>query len=202
MMGRSISLQEDDLSIVILAGGQSKRMGQDKALINWEGTPLLTRVSQKALTVSSQVFILCPWPERYKTILPSEIISLTERRMDEGPLSALEQALTKLSTPWILLLACDMPQLNSETLLEWRSQLSQLPVHCLAYVPKTQKTRWEPLCGFYRNSCHTSLKIFLDQGGRSFQKWLNSIDATEISIKPKQTLMFYNCNRPEDLASS
>jgi len=108
--------------------------------------------------------------------------------------------------PWVLLLACDMPYLDVQLLDHWRSQLGQLPDTCMAYVPQTQTRngglRWEPLCGFYRRSGHSLLRAFLDQGGQSFQRWLDQIDAIAIPISPQEQQMFYNCNAPEDLRPS
>ena len=191
------------IAIILLAGGQSKRMGQDKALIPWQGTPLLSRVGEAALQVSTQVYVMSPWSNRYDEILPPSIQHLQEDQPGEGPLSALAQSLRTLSSAsWVLLLACDMPQLDAQVLIQWRSQLTSLPQDCLAYVPKLEASRWEPLCGFYRSSCLSSLELFLEQGGRSFQKWLNNIHAIAIPVEPEQISMFHNCNRPEDLTGS
>lgn len=193
-----------DLTILILAGGKSSRMGQDKALLLWDKTPLLTMVCGVAQTLSAPIQILSPWPHRYESIVPQGIERLTEIVPGKGPLWALNNGLSQGQSTWILLLACDMPYLDSRLLQQWRSQLSSLPQTCLAYVPRSQTDhqgagRWEPLCGFYRGSGQSSLQSFLDQGGRSFQQWLKQIEAIPIPIHPQDQKMFYNCNSPDDL---
>ncbi|MGL5033467.1 MAG: molybdenum cofactor guanylyltransferase, partial [Microcystaceae cyanobacterium] len=57
---------------------------------------------------------------------------------------------------------------------------------------------WEPLCGFYRRSCLSSLNSFLDQGGLSFQNWLNNIQVEKITLENNQIL--FNCNTPQDFS--
>ena len=89
-----------------------------------------------------------------------------------GPLMALTQGLDQLVSPWVLLLACDLPQLCPLTLNQWRGQLPDLPSSSLALVPH-QPQGWEPLCGFYRRSAQASLQSFQAEGGRSFQAWLD-----------------------------
>ena len=188
-----------DLDILILAGGKSRRMGQDKALLTYQGQPLLTTVSRVALSLSPRVFVLSPWPQKYLGILPSGVQSLTEAMPNQGPLSALTQALHILKGNWVLLLACDMPQLEAKRISKWRSQLVDLPPDCLAYVPQLEPNSWEPLCGFYRRESLDSLESYLAQGGRSFQTWLSRINAIAIPISQANQTMFHNCNRPEDL---
>ena len=195
-----------DLTVLILAGGQSSRMGQDKALIDWDGQPLLTRVCEVASYLSVSIQVLSPWPARYENIVPQHVARRLEASPGQGPLWALNQGLTQSQSSWILLLACDMPYLDAATIQQWRSQLFSLPQTCLAYVPQTQAehqgaARWEPLCGFYRCSGQSLLQAFLDQGGRSFQQWLHQIEAIAIPIDTQNHQMFYNCNSPDDLIS-
>lgn len=201
-----------NLSILILAGGNSSRMGQDKALMRWQGSPLLTRVCEVAQSLSSPIQILSPWPQRYETIVPKSVEQCLEQSPGKGPLWALKDGflLSQAShsqAQWLLLLACDMPNLKAARLQTWRSHLNTLPDTCLAYVPKTQihpgqQPRWEPLCGFYRRLGQTSLQAFLEKGGKSFQQWLGQIEAIAIPIEPQDEQMFFNCNTPNDLSAS
>lgn len=202
---------EHPISVLILAGGQSSRMGQDKALLSWQGVPLLTYLCQLSQTLSDYVQVLSPWPDRYASLLPERVENCQEMTSGLGPLWALHQGLQHCSGDWLLLLACDMPLLNAARLQQWRSQLITLPSSCLAYVPQTQlkakpqtaqKSRfyWEPLCGFYRRSSQDALTQFLARGGRSFQDWLNTIETLAIPLGAEDTTMMHNCNTPEDWA--
>jgi molybdenum cofactor guanylyltransferase len=191
---------------LILAGGQSRRMGQDKALLLWERQPLLQRVYEVAASLSSDVYLLSPWPERYRACIPNATC-LTEAEVGAGPLVAFNQALQDASLnttnpAWLLLLACDMPCLDPHVLRRWQQSLSQLPAEVLALVPRHADGRWEPLCGWYRPQIQPQLQQFMEQGGRSFQSWLQQLSVQALPISADLTEMFWNCNYPQDLKIS
>jgi molybdopterin-guanine dinucleotide biosynthesis protein A len=183
------------LATVILAGGQSRRMGQDKALIEWDGQPLLVRTYETVRALSTVVCVMSPRCDRYRRLLPSDCLLLPEAQPD-GPLMALNQALPCLIVDWVLVLACDLPHLDGAILQQASQQLDQLPADVVAWVPR-RGDRWEPLCGFYRRQCRAALQIFAQQGGRSFQRWLDTIPVQEWRLEHPQMLI--NCNTPDEL---
>ena len=195
------SASEPLVQVLILAGGKSSRMGQDKALLEWHGVSLISRICQVALHLSPRVQVLSPWPDRYTEFLPEGVEGLQEALGDRGPLWALKQGLSQCQAPWMLLLACDMPRIQWEWLHQLRSHLNPLPESCLAYVPQTQhqgRPRWEPLCGFYRQPSLSPLTHFLNHEGRSFQHWLTEIRSVPIPLDEAHAAMLFNCNSPED----
>jgi molybdopterin-guanine dinucleotide biosynthesis protein A len=194
------------LSAIVLAGGQSSRMGQDKALISIDGVPLLRRVCDVALQCTPQVYVVTP-NEQYREILPNACHLVAEKFLSgekpHGPLVGFAQGLTQVQTDWVLLLACDLPHLSAEILQNWAQELNNAGA-AIALLPKTEKG-WEPLCGFYRPSCLPSLTAAVNQGERSFQRWLAQAAVKEIlfSDSPEERLrqhaMLFNCNTPVDL---
>lgn len=196
-----MSSEPQQVSALILAGGRSSRMGTDKALLPWQGVPLLERVCQVAVQCCSSVSVLTPWPQRYQSILSTPVTFIEEAAPQRGPLIALAQGLQSIPSPWVLLLACDMPCLDVWILQDWMHQLWDLPDSRMAQVPYQQK-RWEPLCGFYHRQCHPLLQAFIRQGGCSFQSWLQQIPVQKLEVNESIAKMLQNCNTPEDLASS
>lgn len=190
-------IQKDNIAALILAGGQSSRMGQDKALLSWEGQPFLLRVCQVAAALTSQVYILTPWCDRYQAVLADCYQSIRELNPGQGPLVAFAQGLTEIQSEWILLLACDLPLLQVDILKKWMMQLNQVPDSILAVVPH-QESGWEPLCGFYRQTALPPLQDFIEAGGRSFQKWLSQIPTLPLSVGQPELQMLANCNTPEE----
>jgi molybdopterin-guanine dinucleotide biosynthesis protein A len=188
----------NQVGVLILAGGKSSRMGEDKALIEINHQPLLQYVCHVALQISSSVYILTPWQERYQSIIPEPCKFLSESLPNQGPLVALSEGISVLNTEWVLLLACDLPCLDSTILQQWTQQLEQIPLSTLAVVPE-RNSRWEPLCGFYRRQCQENLQQFIQQGGRSFQQWLPQIETRPIQLNPPHDLMLLNCNTPMEL---
>jgi molybdenum cofactor guanylyltransferase len=187
------------LAALILAGGKSSRMGQDKALIPWDGTPLLQRVFQVASQWCQPVYIITPWPDRYQDILTPETYQfLVESNPGQGPLVALAQGLAEIPADWVLLLACDLPLLQVEIIQNWIDQLNEIPNSVLAMVPK-QADLWQPTCGFYRREALPELQKFIHQGGRSFQTWLEQIPVQALAVNQQSSDMLFNCNTPMDL---
>jgi molybdopterin-guanine dinucleotide biosynthesis protein A len=189
-----------NLTAIILAGGQSSRMGRDKALILLAGVPLLTRICQTAQGVASQVFVISPWRSRYQSIIPQGCIFLEEIHPQEnqspGPLIGFSQALSQVKTEWVLLLAQDLPYLTPEILQEWSLNLKSVAPEAIAFLPRSKKG-WEPLSGFYRVDCLPLLNAYIEKGGTSFQGFLNQHLIEELFIGDRTVL--FNCNTPEDL---
>ena len=187
----------DKIAVIVLAGGQSSRMGRDKALLEIEGKCLLERSCEVAANLTSEVYVLTAWPDRYRSTLSKKCQFLVEYNPGSGPLIALTQGLTQITTEWILLLACDLPLLDVQIIQHWASHLTAVPPSTLAVVPY-QNSRWEPLCGFYRQQSLSSLQSFIEKGGRSFQVWLNQIAVVPLSVAEREAVMLSNCNTLEE----
>ncbi|MFW6358365.1 MAG: molybdenum cofactor guanylyltransferase, partial [Chroococcales cyanobacterium] len=177
------------------------RMGTDKALIDVDGIPLLRKVYDVAASSAARVLVVTPWKERYQGILPSNVnwieeVPLPDETKPHGPLVAFSQGLAEMETEWGLLLACDLPRLNVSEIQSWIEYLPQIKEDAIAFLPKDAKG-WQCLCGFYRRSSLPSLQAFIQQGGRSFQSWLETVSVEEIPVLNRTVL--FNCNTPEDL---
>jgi molybdopterin-guanine dinucleotide biosynthesis protein A len=191
------------LAAIALAGGQSSRMGQDKALLKLDGIPLIQRTYQIAHQCADPVYVVTPWIERYRSILPLDCQFIQEtwqpgEMKSHGPLVGFAQALPHVKSEWVLLLACDLPYLKLEVLQGWIDDLENVSPEAIALLPKNPKGWWESLCGFYRCSCLSELTNFVGSGGRSFQKWLTHQPVQELTLDNVQ--MLFNCNTPEEWA--
>lgn len=189
-------------STLILAGGKSTRMGQDKAFIPVHNTPLLKRVCEVALAVSDSVFVVTPRAEHYQPLIPANCQILNEiqpsKGETQGPLIGFWQGWQQIQSDWVLVLACDLPNLNSEILQKWSQDLTTIPEQYIAYLPKGMKD-WESLCGFYHQRGKSSLEFYIQGGNRSFQGWLNQNPVLEIKVPETERPILLNCNTPEDL---
>jgi molybdenum cofactor guanylyltransferase len=182
------------ITTIVLAGGQSTRMGQDKALIAIANQPLLKSITEIAAQVSHEVLITTSWPERYQNIVAPSCRFVVDR-INQGPLVAFAQTLPSVTTDWVLLLSCDLPNINAGVIQTWTQNL---PAQAIAYLPQSEKG-WEPLCGFYQRHCQDALAEFVAAGGRSFQQWLVD-QRVEVLVVSDRDILF-NCNTPDDLES-
>ena len=120
-----------------------------------------------------------------------------------GPMVALAQGWSMIlkntqhrySRPpiWLLVLACDMPALNSTALQTWRQQLNTLHKDEIAALPRYNH-HWEPLCGFYHYRCIPNLQRAIKNNVRSFQQWLANERIMALSVTNSNVLR--NCNTP------
>ena len=102
----------------------------------------------------------------------------------------------KTVTEWVLLLACDLPNLQIPVFQDWVQELDNTQPQNIAWLAKNDYG-WEPLCGFYRTSCLPLLLDFINQGGRSFQGWLKLYPVATLPLSTPHIL--FNCNTPDDL---
>jgi molybdenum cofactor guanylyltransferase len=184
-------------------------MGRDKASLEIDGIPLIRRIydvvskcrdlAGQQLAATGQIYVVTPWPQRYESMLPATCHFLPDRSPDCGPLVAFSNSLPAIETTWVLLLACDLPNLATEIVQTWIDRLPAIPAESVAYLAKHPHKGWEPLCGFYRQICDQSLRAYIDARGRSFQGWLQLQLVTELVVADSNCLV--NCNTPTDLAT-
>lgn len=209
---------------MILAGGRSRRMGSDKALLKMpNGQTLLERTIQIAQALTPEVMVVTPWPERYAALCVPTVQFIQENPAHRsGPLGGFVQGLQQVHTEWCLVLACDLPQLESGALRDWWDWIQNQPdsaaelgvaslVRCVAPKPPSSNSessvshkKWETLCGFYRRDSLASLCWYIDtdshvgaeQSRLSMQTWLEPLRILEYKALPQDIL--FNCNTAED----
>jgi molybdenum cofactor guanylyltransferase len=183
---------------LILAGGLSSRMGRDKATIAIDGVPLLSRIYDVVMPFSDRIYVITPWIDRYHHLLPPECQWIEEKSPHLGPLNGFAQALPSIESEWVLLLACDLPNLTTDIFRSHLPQLARLSPETVAYLPIHPDKGWEPLCGYYRTNCLPQIERYLMTGKRSMLGWLATETVAEMAIENREYYLF-NCNTPTDL---
>ena len=94
----------------VLAGGKSRRMGQDKALMRFEGKPLVLRAAEVLRPFVVKVTLLAP-ADRYGNLgLPV----VADQWPGQGPLAAVCTGLLASTAEWNIFLACDLPLVSPQ----------------------------------------------------------------------------------------
>jgi molybdopterin-guanine dinucleotide biosynthesis protein A len=186
-------------SIVIQAGGASRRMGQDKGLIPFLGQPLITRVIHRVGGLADELIINTNQPDAYAFLgLPTYPDVIPER----GALGGLYTALAIAHHPLVAVVACDMPFANPDLLAVQRTLLEE--TGCDAVIPVTEHGT-EPFHAVYRkDSCLPVVKAALDAGSWRVNSWFEN--ANLYFLPPEEAhqhdplqLAFRNVNTPDDL---
>lgn len=125
----------------ILAGGESRRYGQDKTLILWDGQPLIVRTVRTAQKVASAVKIVARQREKFEFVGVPVLLDIVG---PVGPLAGLLTALEDCPHEHCFILACDMPHLTADWLNKLAAIQSDEPV---IFSHSTRGP--EPLCAIY-----------------------------------------------------
>lgn len=149
----------EDLCAVILAGGRSRRMGSNKALVTIGGDPLIRIVIGRALPLTRRILISSDEGEAYR-FLGFPVVP--DRYRDHGPLAGLHAAMHHEDAPLYLALACDLPSVPTPLL----EHLVACAEGYDAAIPRSRDGLAHPLCAVYRRSCLPRIEDALEHGAR------------------------------------
>ncbi len=175
----------------ILAGGASRRMGRDKALLPYRGGALVEHIAAEVFRAAGSV-TLVGTPERYRH-LPWPAIS--DLRPGDGPLAGIEAALAFTTAEWNLVVACDMPAVEAGFLENLLAEAEAGDADCL--IPVTADGCEHPVCAVYHRRCLNAFRAALDCGIRQMSLALARVRA--IRRRFEDHTPFANINRAEDL---
>lgn len=183
-------------SAVLLAGGESRRMGRDKATIEFEGQPLWKRQLELLRGLGPQeIFVAARTRPDW---LPPEIEALLDDPPSRGPLSGLTRALTAVRTTHLIALAVDMPFMNSDQLVEL---LNAARAGC-GVVPIVREQA-EPLAAIYPVEVASDFGAALSGHDFSLQRIVRKLAAAgkirPVPISEAHARLYRSVNAPADL---
>ena len=184
---------------IILAGGQSRRMGTDKALLRLQpgGPRMLEMVLAAVKQAAGEVVISTNRPADYKW---TGLRLVEDNYQNCGPLGGLEAGLAASTSQINLVVACDMPWVEPSLL----NFLVGLVPGYQAVVPLNEQGRAEPLCAVYTKDCLPAIRRHLAANSLKMSGWLEDIKtlfvpAPKLEEIDPEMRSFQNLNRPEDL---
>jgi molybdopterin-guanine dinucleotide biosynthesis protein A len=185
------------IAAFILAGGESSRMGTNKALLELGGMPLVVRTAHLVESASGTKPTIVGSPEIYARL---RLHAIRDDWPGAGPLGGIATALRASESPWNLIVACDLPYLTKAWLehLIHRAKRS----HADALVPLNDAGA-EPLCAIYNKSSESAIWLALDRGVRKVTDGLAGLRAEHIEPREwkafdSEGLLFKNMNSAAD----
>ncbi len=185
-------------TIVVQAGGESRRMGQNKALLPFRGQPLVERVVNRLRPYSDELILTANRPELFQFLgLPS----YPDLIPGKGALGGLYTALIAARFPAVAVVACDMPFVNPQLLLAERDEL--VDGEWDAVIPHSTEGR-EPLHAVYRkDACLPAIRQALDENRLRMDSWFSDVKVhemslEEVSVYDPEFRSFMNVNTPEE----
>ena len=185
----------DEITGLILAGGQSSRMGgEDKSWLQYQGRSMIEQVLQRLNQQVTHVLVSANRNiSRYQQL--GCIVVSDNFPNYPGPLAGITAALAICETDWLLVTTCDAPNIPQDlTRRLWDEGKSC--ENKLAYVHDGQQT--QHLFMLVHRDCLNSLEKTLEQGQYNVMRWVNSQNSVEVDFS-NEPLAFININTPQQL---
>ena len=184
------------VSGVILAGGKSRRYGQNKALVNINGIPLIKRVLGVMENLFSSTVVITNTPDAYSFL---NLPMFEDKIKGLGPLGGIFTGLDVISEKAGFFVACDMPFLNPD-LIRYQVTVRQ----GYDVVVPTFSGKFEALHAIYTQNCLPEIEQMIHAGVYQTIQLFRSVsvryvEEPEIRRFDPELKSFSNINKPEEL---
>lgn len=186
------------LTVCIQAGGQSSRMGEDKALKPFLGRPLVQRVVERLSPIADEVIVTTNRPDIYQFLNCRLFPDLKPGR---GALGGLYTAIASAAHPIVAVVACDMP-FASATLIEGMTQI--LVKNEADVVIAKSEEGYEPIHAVYRReTCLPAIEAAIEADQWKVIAWFPQVKVHTLTVQDIRQydpsgLAFWNVNTPEE----
>lgn len=194
-----------EMTGVILAGGKSKRMGVNKALLDIKGMKNIERIKTQLLQVTDKIIVIANTPNVYDFLN----VEITEDILkDKGPLAGIHSGLIASSTEWNLFVACDLPFFSPK--------IANFYIDLLKHDARTKDAdaivpyiegRKNPLVAMYNKRIVPIVESNLKDNKLVIATVLDELNVVKVTEKDfldsgmtmdEVNDAFFNMNRPED----
>jgi molybdopterin-guanine dinucleotide biosynthesis protein A len=180
---------------IILAGGENRRMGRDKAFLKLDGLPLIEHVLETLRGIFSKTIIVTNTPSAYASY---DTVVITDAVDKRGPLTGIYTGLLHSTDEYNFIVACDMPFLNPGLIMYMAGLVQGQDI----VIPKVSD-RVEPLHAIYSKGLLPLIEMRLRQDARQLQGILGEarvlyVTETEVVRYDPEIRSFANLNTPEE----
>lgn len=177
---------------LVLSGGKSSRMGSEKGLVNYKGRPLIEYPLAALKSYCSELLISAN-SDAYVTY---GVPLIKDRYQGLGPMAGLYEGILHSKNHWLIVLSCDLPNVNGAAIECLLSNVSE------AYdaVVAQQNGRKQPLFACYNTRISEQLKQHLEDQKLRMMNFLDQLRVSYVSFDTAfRTDLLVNINAPEDL---
>ena len=210
-------------SCIILCGGRSRRMGQDKGLMVFEKKPLIIYLLETLQDIVDEIIVVFRDNEQlnsYKKPIDTYLFHhqkhapslrfAVDFQKDQGPLVGLITGLSSIKANGALVLPCDSPFVSKQFITnifnineEHRPEEYNQEIKFQAIIPTWPDGSLEPLHAYYHKDCIPFMEKQLKAGFRDVRSVLKvmNVNYIKVEVLDPERISFTNLNRPEDLTS-
>lgn len=186
---------------IVLCGGQSRRMGRDKASLPFGPELMLQRVVRiVSEVVDFESIVVVAADGQTLPVLPAAVVVARDQRADRGPLEGLAAGLRCMpkNVEAVYVTSCDVPLLKSQFICEMFNRLGAADIA----VPHDGKFH-HPLSAVYRANVFPTLQNLLANDCLRMGSLLDKVETIEVDVESLRAIdltlsSLLNCNRPED----
>ena len=199
---------------ILLAGGQSRRMGIDKAFIEFQGRTLIERTIAALRSICGEIVIVANDRGAY---LRFDTVVVPDSVPDFGPLAGLHAGLSVMRAELGVVVAVDMPFLNPNLLRAmllaaagWDAVIPALAAGVSADAIRRNRAKdldMHPLHAVYRRTCLPPIWAAIDRDDRRLNAFFNDVNVRyfgvdEIRAHDPDLRSLMNVNDPDELAQA
>jgi molybdopterin-guanine dinucleotide biosynthesis protein A len=190
------------LSVVIQAGGESQRMGSNKALMPFLDVLLIERVLARVRHLADELLVTTNQPADFGFL---NLPLFPDSVPGQGALAGLQTALAAASLPYVAVIACDMPFASPELIAY---QLDCLVTEKVDVVVPLTDQGYEPFHAVYhREVCLSAVENALQSGKKRMISWFDQVKVRELGTEEilrfdPHGRAFLNVNTPEEFAAA
>lgn len=186
------------LTAIILCGGRSTRMGQDKGSLPIGDESMLDRIVRIVRAIADDVIVVARRDQR----VPADVRLVHDPVEDLGPLAGIAAGLAASTSDLNVVVACDMPLINPQVLKRLASLIDDHDA-CVAVADGHASA----LCGIYRSRIAPDAQALLDSGERRVMRLLDQIQTKRVEAAAFRDLdprleTFISVDTPEKYAAA
>ncbi len=188
-----------EISCIVLCGGQSRRMGTNKALIKIDGVAIIERVIQELKKISKNIVVVVDKKEKYAQITKYEGVKIFEdENRDVGPVEGMRIGLKHIDKHSAFICACDMPFIQGDCVKELYGYKTN-DIYCV--VPRVNG-KLHPLHGIYDKKAYGVLSDMVKTDKKRIVYLFDRAKTEIVEVCDcNLELSLTNVNNPEDLES-
>lgn len=191
-----------NITTIILAGGESKRMGKDKAFLLWKNKTFLRHILEKVSLFSDEIIVSANKekslyePQLEGINIPTKIVK--DKNPYSGPLNGIVSCLDFISHENVFIATCDTPDINLNVVKFLFENISSYD----AVIPVI-KSKFQPLNTFYKKDAISLGKTLYEKNVKSLFKWISHLNVkyisdAELSKYDPELSTFKSINTPEE----
>lgn len=183
------------MTAMILAGGKSSRMGQDKALLKFGGRTLLEHLTALMKPIFSETLVIVDEREKLKGLDLSNSKVYEDLPKGKGPLAGIYTGLLYSRNKMSCVFTCDMPFVDEPLIRQLtRFWEEDYDVVCL----EGPQGNYQPFPGIYARSARYVMSFLLNRGEGSMKKFLEVTSVKPLILEEERIEVLTNMNTFQD----